>query len=214
MILDAIRLVGKYAITDEAGFIEKVRAASQVRQEEAAKDLKRRISKAKKRSVELDALIKKLYEAYATGKLPEKRFEVLSAEYESEQAQLEETLASEQSELDTFNADTNRAELFLALTKKYTDFSELTTPMILEFVDKILVHVPENVDGERTQAVELYLKYVGQLDIPTPEPTPEEIAAEAKRKRRAKQCHESYLRRKERLKWEKEAAKETTDKTK
>lgn len=213
LILDAIRLVSKYAITNEADFIEKVRAASQVRQEEAAKDLKRRIGKAKKRSVELDALIKKLYEAYATGKLPEKRFEVLSAEYESEQAQLEEALASEQSELDAFHADTARADLFLALTKKYTDFAELTTPMILEFVDKILVHAPEYVDGERTQAVEIYLKYAGKLDIPTPEPTPEEIAAEAKRKRRAKQCHESYLRRKERMKREKEAAKETTETT-
>ena len=212
LILDAIRLVSKYAIADEAAFIEKVRAASEVRQEEAAKDLKRRIGKASRRSAELDTLIKKLYEAYATGKLPEKRFEVLSAEYENEQAQLEETLASEQSELDAFNADTTRMDLFLALTKKYTDFTELTTPMILEFVDKILVHAPEYVDGERTQEVEIYLKYVGKLDIPATKLTPEEIVAEAKRKRRAQQSHASYLRRKERLKREKEGIQETNEK--
>lgn len=206
LILDAIKLVSKYAITNEAAFIEKVRAASEVRQAEAARDLKRRISKSKKRSAELDTLIKKLYEAYATGKLPEKRFEVLSAEYETEQAQLEETLAREQGELDAFNADTARVDLFLALAKKYTDFSELTTPMILEFVDKIRVHAPEYVDGERTQAVEIYLKYVGKMDIPTPELSLEQVAAEAKRKRRAQQSHACYLRRKERLRREKEAA--------
>lgn len=213
LILDAIKLVSGYAITNEAEFIAKVRSVSEVRQAEAAKDLKRRIGKAKKRSAELDALIKKLYEAYATGKLPEKRFEVLSSEYEAEQVQLEETLASEQSELDAFNADTARVDLFLVLTKKYTDFTELTTPMILEFVDKIIVHAPEYVDGERTQEVEIYLKHVGKLDIPTPEPTPEEIAAEANRKRRAQQSHASYLRRKERLKREKEAAQEANGKT-
>jgi carbonic anhydrase len=75
-------------------------------------------------------------------------------------------MASEQEELDAFNADTARLDQFLALAKKYTDFSELTTPMILEFVDKIIVHAPERIDGERTQEIEIYLKYIGKLDIP------------------------------------------------
>lgn len=208
LILDTIQLVSAYAISNKEEFIEKVRAASEVRQAEAAKDLKRRVGRARKRSSELDMLIKKLYESYATGKIPEKRFEMLSADYEHEQAELEQTIATEQNKLDTFNADTSRVGRFLALAEKYTDFSELTTPMILEFVDKILVHAPERIDGERTQEVEIYLKYVGKLDIPAPEPTPEEIEAEARRKKRAKQAHEKYLRKKERLRLEKLAAGE------
>ena len=44
--------------------------------------------------------------------------------------------------LDQFNEDTDRANKFLALAKKYTDFSELTAPMINEFVEKIVVHAP------------------------------------------------------------------------
>lgn len=211
MILDTIKLVSAYAIKDEAAFIEKVRSASEVRQAEAAKDLKRRIAKAKKRSAELDVLIKKLYESYATGKLPEKRFELLSADYEREQAELETVMASEQVELDAFNADTARVDQFLALAKKYTDFSELTTPMILEFVDKIIVHAPERIDCERTQEIEIYLKYIGKLDIPAPQPTPEEIEAEAKRKKRAKQAHEKYLRKKEHIRQEKLVAEQTAE---
>lgn len=34
-------------------------------------------------------------------------------------------------------------EQFLELARKYTDFSELTTPMINEFIEKIIVHAPE-----------------------------------------------------------------------
>lgn len=211
LILDTIRLVSTYAITNEAEFIEKVRAASEVRQAEAAKDLKRRIAKAKKRSAELDVLIKKLYESYATGKLPEKRFELLSADYEREQAELETVMASEQEELDAFNTDTARVDQFLALANKYTDFSELTTPMIHEFVDRIIVHAPERIDGERTQEIEIYLKYIGKLDIPAPEPRPEEIEAEVRRKKRAKQAHEKYLRKKERIRQEKLATEQTTE---
>ena len=69
LILCAIRTVSAYAISNEKEFAEKIRAASEVRQREAAKDLKRKLNRDRKRSAELDRLIQKLYEAYATDKL-------------------------------------------------------------------------------------------------------------------------------------------------
>jgi hypothetical protein len=47
--------------------------------------------------------------------------------------------------------------------------------MLNEFVEKILVHAPVRGDRERTQEVEIYLNFIGNVDIPTPEPTPEEL---------------------------------------
>ena len=64
--------------------------------------------------------------------------------------------------MDAFEADTTRVDQFPALTKKYTDFSVLTTPMIYEFVDKILVHAPDRSTGDRTQEVDIYLKFLGE----------------------------------------------------
>ena len=162
--------------------------------------MKRKVAKAQKRIAELDVLIKKLYETYAMGKLEEKRFEMLSAEYEKEQDELEQTLASDQASLDQFNEDTDRADKFLALAKKYTDFSELTAPMINEFVEKIVVHAPDRSTGERIQEIEIYLKFIGKFDVPMPEPTPEELAAEEKRRQKRIRDHEKYLRQKERKK--------------
>ncbi len=197
LILDAIRYVSQFALSDEAAFIQKVREASEIHQEEAAKELKRKLRRDEKHCKELDTLLKKLYESYALGKLPEKRYEALSAEYEQEQADLEEAISAGQQELDTFNEDTTKAEQFIALAKKYTDFSELTPPMIYEFVDKVLIHKPERIDGERVQEVEIYLKYIGKVDIPQPELTSEEEAEEAKRKEQRRKEHERYLRKKE-----------------
>ena len=146
----------------------------------------------------MDILIQKLYESYAMGKITEHRFDVLSSQYEQEQAKLETLIALEQEELETYETDASRAAQFLALAKKYTDFTELTTPMINEFVEKIIVHAPEKIDGERTMEIDIYLKFIGRFDVPIPEPTPEEIAAaEADRKRRAAE-REKYLRRKAR----------------
>ena len=52
-----------------------------------------------------------------------------------------------ETQMSAFAEDTDRAKQFLELAKKYTDFSELTTPMINEFVEKIIVHAPEKIDG-------------------------------------------------------------------
>ena len=134
----------------------------------------------------LDTLIKTLYESYAMGKITEKRFEMLSADYEKEQAELEEVIAADISELEVFTTDKDRAQQFLSIAKRYTDFSQLTTPMINEFVDKILVHAPEKIDGERTIEIEIYLKFIGKFDIPMPEPTPEELTAEEKARKKEK----------------------------
>lgn len=181
IILAAIRSVSQYAIENEKEFVKRVRETSAVQQKSAVKSLQSQLRREQKRCRELDSLIKKLYEEYALGKMPEKRYEMLSAEYEREQALLEESIAKVQIDLDEYNADTNNVEQFLLLAKKYTDFSELTTPMINEFIEKILVHEADRSSGIRVQEIEIYFKFIGRFDVPQPEPTPEEIAAEAQR---------------------------------
>ena len=61
LILETIRTTANYAIQNKEEFIQKVRSISQVRQQEAAKELKRKVAKERKRSAELDVLIKKLF---------------------------------------------------------------------------------------------------------------------------------------------------------
>ena len=164
LILEAIRAASTYAISNEAEFVQKVRAASEVRQ--APKDLKRKLNKDRRRCEELDTIIKKLYESYAVGRIGEERFDTLLAGYEQEQATLRQSVTEAEAALDSFEQDTANVERFLSLAKKYTDFSELTTPMINEFIEKIIVHAPEKIDGDRTQEVEIYLKFIGGLTSP------------------------------------------------
>ena len=192
LILETIRAASSYAISNETEFIQKVRAASEVRQAQAAKDLKRKLNKDKRRCEELDTIIKKLYESYAVGRIGEERFDTLLAGYEQEQTMLRQSVTEAESALDSFEQDTANVERFLALAKKYTDFSELTTPMINEFVDKIIVHAPEKVDGDRTQQVDIYLKFIGRFDLPAPELTPEEEKRQASLHRHRVKSRERY----------------------
>ena len=79
-----------------------MREASAVRQESAIKESKKLLSKHKRRCDELDNLIKKLYESFATGKIPEKHFDKLLADYDAEQVSLEAIIPELQSEIDTW----------------------------------------------------------------------------------------------------------------
>ncbi|MCD7822410.1 MAG: recombinase family protein [Oscillospiraceae bacterium] len=192
LILETIRSVSTYAISNQEEFIAKVRAASQVRQAEAAKDVKRKLNKDRKRHAELDTIIKKLYESFAVGRITDERFDSLLSEYEAEQKSLEVEIAEAEESLSSYAEDTNRVEQFITLAKKYTDFSELTTPMINEFIGKIVVHAPEKVDGDRVQEVEIYLNFIGKCELPEKELTAEEAKREEQQRRHRIRSRERY----------------------
>ena len=195
LTLETIRLTSKYAIENQDEFAKKVREATEIKQSQEAKELKKQIGKAKKRSAELDGTIKKLYNSYAAGKISESRFDTLLAEYEKEQAEANELVASEQTRLDAYEADTDRVDQFMALAKKYTDFTELTPQMVYEFIERIEVHAPVRDDGVRSQEVDIYLKYIGKFDVPTLD-TESGDPDEEKRLRKRRQYQREYRRKK------------------
>lgn len=194
LALDAIKSVSSFVKENEAEFVKQVRESSAVQQEDAAKSHKRRIAKEQKRIAELNTLIRRIYEDNVNGKLTDKRFELLSTEYEREQAELEQSIGRLQAELNSFHADSARADKFIEIVKKHTDFSELTPQMIAEYIEKIVVHEADKSSGERQQRVDIYLNFIGKFEVPMPEPTAEEIAAEEKAFRKRKQRREAQRR--------------------
>ena len=128
-ILVVIQRVSWYVRHNEKEFTERVREGSDQNQEKTVKECKQKISKAQKRHKELDGLVKKLYEGNATGKIPDKHFTRLLAEYDEEQTGLETSIAEWQRQIENWNADKLKTDQFIQLVKRYTDFSELTTPI-------------------------------------------------------------------------------------
>jgi len=170
--------MSEYVKSDETEFLKRMRETSAVRQEETVKAHKKRINKERQRINELHILIRRIYEDYVSEKVSYKRFELLSAEYEREQEELEKSVTQLIDELEIFDADSVKAEQFIGLVRRYTEFSELTPAMLAEFVEKIIVYEADKSNGEREQAVDIYLSFIGRFDVPMPEPTPEEVEAE------------------------------------
>lgn len=193
-VIETIQYACKSVRMDERAFVESIRSASEIREQSEAKKLKAALKHQEKRYAELDILLKKVYEDNALGRLPDKRYEMLSAGYEKEQAELEQSIKACREQLTQYDEDTDRTEEFLALVHKYTDITELTPVIINEFVDKILVHKAEKIDGERVMEIEIYLNFIGKVELPAQELTEEELA-EIKEKQRLRERNAMYQRR-------------------
>lgn len=127
----------------------------------------RELEEAERRIQALDRIIQNLYEDKVSGSLTEERFVKLSVSYEQEQAELSTTVSALKQELIRAKEQSNNTDKFIRIVRKYTEITELTPEIVREFVHKVVVHQAEKVDGKRTQMIELYFNYVGQIVLPT-----------------------------------------------
>ena len=207
MVLKTIERVSGFVRDREAEFVEKIREVSTVQQAETAKAHKKQFAKNERRIAELDTLFRKTYEDNASGKLSDARFEQLSAGYEQEQEHLKQENVILQEELDAWSADSVKVDGFIKLVRRYTNFEELTTPMLNEFIEKIVVYEADRSSGERVVDMDIHFNYIGKFDLPVEEPTPEEVAAHEKRIAKLKKQREANKRHYAKKKAEQEQAK-------
>jgi len=218
IILTALRRTAGYVREHEQEFINRVRESSELRQGETVKSHKKNITKNERRITELDKLITGLYESMMKSLISEERFKVMSENYEREQAELKEQNAKLQAELDAYISDSDKAEKFIALVRRYTDFEELTGSMVNELIERVEVYEGEwsgadaatGYKGIKTQQVDVYLKYIGNFDAPEPlDPrTEEEIETERIAEEKLNKQREANRRYAQRKRAEKKAAKQ------
>jgi DNA invertase Pin-like site-specific DNA recombinase len=214
LVLDSIKNICGYVQENQAEFIEKIREESVLHRGETAKSHKKTIAKNEKRIIELENLFRRTYEDNVNGKLNDTRFEQMTADYEREQAELEMQNVEMQAELDEFNTDSEKADGFIELVKRYTDFEELTTPMLNEFVNMIFIHKSEkNEWDERTQRIDIHFNFIGNFKVPIVEvePTAEETEALMQRRIKLQKQREANkrFREKQKAKLEQEKAEKS-----
>ena len=71
---------------------------------------------------------------------------------DEEQTGLETSIAEWKRQIESWNADKLKTDQFIQLVKRYTDFSELTTPMLNEFIEKVIVHEGEGGRNAKPQS--------------------------------------------------------------
>ena len=136
------------------------------RDAEARKELsgkRRTLQKSENRIAELDRLFKRIYEDMVAGRLSEARFQMLSDDYEKEQAELRERIAVLIKEISEQEDQADNVDRFIRAVKKYLYLTELTPAILNDLVKAVYVHAPDKSSGHRVQDVDISYNYIGIL---------------------------------------------------
>lgn len=117
-----------------------------------------------KRCEELDKIISRLYEDNVLGRIGDERYESMSQSYELEQVEIKKALPILKSKIDELKKQSDCADNFINVIKKYTIIDKLDAAILNELIDKIVVHHKEQAEDGRTfQQIEIYYRFVGKL---------------------------------------------------
>ena len=170
LIYQAAKRVSQYVLKDEKEFVEQLKAQYELQCEKDNTDDKKELLEAKRRMMDLDDLIKGLYENFTLGRLPERQFNRLMTEYDTEQSSLEQRISELETATERISTKAVQIDKFVRLVKKYRDFEELTTPMLNDFIEKVVIHEAEGGrTKDRTQQVDIYFNFIGNFVLPLSE---------------------------------------------
>jgi hypothetical protein len=88
----------------------------------------------------------------------------MSAKFEVEQAELKKAASLLEQELGLLESEAVNVDKFLSMVRKYTEIEELTPAVVHEFIDRIIIHDPEQARGNRQQKVEIVYNNIGTVD--------------------------------------------------
>ena len=114
----------------------------------------------------LSTLFKRLYEDNVIGRINDEQFRILSSDYNEEQADIKDKLPVLERQMDALKDQTNGAEHFVAIARKYTHITELTPEILNTMIDKITIGERESKHAKKAvkQRIRILFKDFGELD--------------------------------------------------
>ena len=166
VVLGDLKRITAFAKHYEEEFVELLTQSIGKEEGRKRKSMECELANLKARNKELDQLFQRIYEDNVSGKLSEERFSKMSTLYETEQAENEKRVGMLSRELEVHRQKSGTAKTFVQTVQKYTRMKKVTPVILREFVDKIIVHHRQRVDGMDEQKIEIFYNCVGQVEVP------------------------------------------------
>ena len=201
LIQETLKDLKKYLDEDNEAFIRSIQNEMEEKEKVEIERQRVRLIDSKSRIQELERLMCRIYEDMILEKIPSSRYEILNSQYETEQRALSKEIKDLELTISRYEKETDRARKFISLINRYENFDELTTTMINEFVEKIIIHERDRKGSQNLkQKIEIYFNFIGNYELPTEELTEEERLKleeeERKINERKDRLHQNYLKRK------------------
>ena len=166
VVLDDLRELLDFITRNEKRFVRLVMDKSRVEQTKETATKKRTLAKHRQRIAEIDNIIERLYVDNVSGKVNDERYEKMSSKFEGEQAALTAAADLLEAEIGQHEETADGIDKFLATVRRYTtDIDKLTPAVVHEFIDRIIIHEPEQARGDRRQKVDIIYHKIGAVDL-------------------------------------------------
>lgn len=166
IVLHDLNRVLSFASNHEKEFIKLVTSSTQAELDKTARQAKREYESAMARINKLDSIIQKLYEDNLEGKISDERFQKMTESYELEQKSLQARVKEIETQLSSIAEQKANTTSFISTVKSCTEVKELDAKTLRIFIEKIIVHQKEKIDGVKTQKVEIIYNGIGKIQIP------------------------------------------------
>ena len=164
-LLDDLRRVTHFARMKERQFAAYINQKNTIELRREINALQKDVDVMRRRSGELSALFKRLYEDNVLGRVTNEQFRMLSSDYNAEQKALEEAIPEKESRLENLKASAANVDAFIEKAKRYTTIDELTPELLRLFIQRIEI-------GERSakhsrsasQSIKIVYRDIGAVD--------------------------------------------------
>ena len=96
--------------------------------------------------------------------ITEKRFQMLSARYDSEQEELSAKIKELEKSATADREQLSSIEQFAEQISGYAGITELNYKIVHQLIDKILISEPVEINGEKIQRLTIHYKFIGALE--------------------------------------------------
>ena len=129
--------------------LEELKSRFDIRENKKQNSLQKQLKQAQKRYTEIDIILQKLYEKQLLNGISDERFQKLADNYESEQTELNQQIKELQTILTNQIESTENIDRFMRIIRQYTNVETISTQLVNELIDKIVVHQPTGRDKNR-----------------------------------------------------------------
>lgn len=164
VVLADIQKHAGQALTDRKTMVTEIAERLNLQMSADREQQKRELRQCKQRVSEIENLYAKLYEDLTRELLTEKRFQMLSARYDSEQEELTAKIKELEKSAIADREQLSSIEQFAEQISGYAGITELNFKIINQLIEKILVSEPVEVDGQKIQRLTIHYKFIGALE--------------------------------------------------
>lgn len=147
----------------EKRFVTHLKERAENNSTKESREQEKKLIKAERRIIELDKIIKRLYEDNIIGKLSDERYIQFSKEYESEQQELKTFVQNTSQILNEQKEQKQNVSKFMKVIKEFSHLEKLTPLIVNTLIERIEIHESDR-HCRQPQQIDIYYNFVGALD--------------------------------------------------